>query len=50
VAGLEAAGVEVESHLRPGLGHGIDDECIRLGMGFMARIFAIPAPPPANKS
>ena len=40
VAGLEAAGVAVESHVRPGLGHGIDEECIRLGREFLGRIFA----------
>ncbi len=42
VAGLEAAGVAVESHVRPGLGHGIDDECVRLGQNFLAGIFAPP--------
>ena len=40
VAGLKAAGIAVQSHLRPGLGHGIDDECVRLGQDFLARIFA----------
>ncbi|MCW5719020.1 MAG: dienelactone hydrolase family protein [Bauldia sp.] len=38
-AGLEAAGVPVESHLRPGLGHGIDDVALRLGGAFLVRIF-----------
>ncbi len=35
--GLEAAHVSVEAHVRPGLGHCIDEECIRLGMKFIAR-------------
>jgi len=35
--GLEAVGVSVESHIRPGLGHGIDQEGIQLGMQFVAR-------------
>ena len=39
VAGLEAAGVAVESHVRPGLDHGIDEEGVRLGLGFLARTF-----------
>jgi len=36
-AGLEAAHVSVEAHVRPGLGHGIDEEGIRLGLQFIAR-------------
>ncbi|MBT3238855.1 MAG: phospholipase [Rhodospirillaceae bacterium] len=38
VAGLEAAGVTVEHHIRPGLPHGIDEECIRLGQEFLKRV------------
>ncbi|MCC6737267.1 MAG: dienelactone hydrolase family protein [Bauldia sp.] len=38
-AGLEAAGIPVESHLRQGLGHGIDDAALRLGGAFLMRIF-----------
>jgi len=38
VAGLEAAGVSVEHHVRPGLPHGIDEECIRLGQDFLQRV------------
>lgn len=34
-AGLEAAGVSVRSHARPGLGHGIDEEGIRLGAAML---------------
>jgi phospholipase/carboxylesterase len=37
-AGLEAAGFVVESHTRPGLGHGIDQEAMALGARFLARI------------
>ncbi|MGV8839394.1 MAG: alpha/beta hydrolase [Bauldia sp.] len=37
-AGLEAAGIPVESHLRQGLGHGIDDTALRLGGAFLMRI------------
>ena len=35
--GLAAAGVLVEAHLRPGLGHGIDGEEMALGAAFLAR-------------
>lgn len=35
---LEDAGVPVESHVRPGLGHGIDEVGLQLGMGFLRRI------------
>ncbi len=35
---LEAAGVPVEAHLRPGLGHGIDPEGIALAAGFLQRV------------
>ncbi len=40
VAALIAAGVRVSAHIRPGLGHGIDEEGIRLGIGFLASAFA----------
>ena len=39
VGGLEAAGVPVTSHVRPGLGHGIDEEGIKLGVTFLESIF-----------
>jgi len=39
--GLKAVGVAVEAVRRPGLPHGIDDEGIRLGMGFLAGRFGI---------
>ncbi|MCH8095864.1 MAG: prolyl oligopeptidase family serine peptidase [Proteobacteria bacterium] len=40
VAALEACGVKVSAHIRPGLGHGIDEEGIRLGTEFLASAFA----------
>ena len=36
VAALEAAGVPVQSHVRPGLGHSIDEQGLLLGMRFLA--------------
>ena len=39
VEGLEAADVPVTSHVRPGLGHGIDEEGIKLGVAFMESLF-----------
>jgi phospholipase/carboxylesterase len=33
---LRAAGFEVEAHIRPGLGHGIDPEGLALGGDFLA--------------
>ena len=36
-AGLRAAGVAVEAHVRPGLGHGIDAEGLALASAFLAR-------------
>lgn len=40
-AGLTSLGLEVEAHARPGLPHGIDEECIRLGQDFLARAFGV---------
>lgn len=40
VASLEALGVPTESHLSPGLGHGIDRTGLELGAAFLARILA----------
>ena len=37
---LKAAGVPVESHLMPGLGHGIDEATLRLDLRFLARCFS----------
>lgn len=36
--GLESASFAVETHERPGLGHGIDEEGLRLGLAFLRRI------------
>ncbi|MBT5414677.1 MAG: alpha/beta fold hydrolase [Rhodospirillaceae bacterium] len=36
--GLEAAEFSVESHSRPGLGHGIDQEALVLGARFLAKV------------
>lgn len=40
VSGLKAADVPVTSHVRPELGHGIDQEGIRLGVEFLDGIFS----------
>ena len=37
---LEGVGFKVESHLRPGLGHGIDPEGLALGGRFLAEALA----------
>ena len=37
-AALERAGFAVETHGRPGLGHGIDSDGMRAGLAFMMRI------------
>lgn len=39
VEALRASGVSVEGHIRPGLGHSIDEEGIKIGMEFLANIF-----------
>ncbi|MFQ5764177.1 MAG: alpha/beta hydrolase [Rhodospirillales bacterium] len=41
VKGLEAVGVPVRHESRPGLGHGVDEDGIRTGMGFLAEIFGV---------
>lgn len=38
---LEGVGVKVQCESRPGLGHGVDEDGIRLGMGFLAEIFGV---------
>ena len=37
-AALEGAGFAVETHGRPGLGHGIDPAGMQAGLAFMARL------------
>ena len=41
VEGLKRVGIEVSHHISAGLGHGLDDDGIRFGMGFLAEIFGI---------
>ncbi len=43
VKALEAAGVKVESLIRPGLGHGIDEEGLKRGGAFLRRAFGLSA-------
>jgi phospholipase/carboxylesterase len=43
VAALEAHDVPVEAHTRPGLGHSIDEEGLKLGVEFLQRVFALTA-------
>ncbi len=40
VSELEANGVGDDSHVCPGLGHGIDADGLRLGLEFLGRVFA----------
>ena len=37
---LSAAGIEIEGHIRPGLGHSIDEEGIQIAQNFLQKIFA----------
>ena len=39
VEALSAAGIEIEGHIRPGLGHSIDEEGIRIAQDFLRRCF-----------
>ena len=39
---LEDLGVPARAVRRPGLGHGIDEDCVKLGMLFLAEVFGIP--------
>ena len=41
---LQGAAVPVEGHIRPGLGHSIDEAGVDIGRQFMARIFGLQAP------
>ncbi len=41
VAALESAGVPVSAHIREGLGHGIDDEGLKLGADFLRAAFGV---------
>ena len=44
VATLEGAGVPVEGHMRPGLGHTIDEAGVQIGRQFLAHIFGLEFP------
>ena len=37
-AALRENGIEIDTHVRPGLGHGIDEEGIRIGLEFVRRV------------
>jgi len=39
VEALKAAGIEIEGHIRPGLGHSIDEEGIRIAQAFLQKCF-----------
>lgn len=41
---LRSAGVPVQTHLMPGLGHGIDEATIRLDLAFLKEVFGIKVP------
>ena len=47
VNALQSIGVVVHSEMRPGLGHGLDDRCIMMGMDFLAENFGVSLPDPA---
>ncbi len=38
VTGLQAVGIEAASQMRPGLGHSIDDEGLRIGLSFLRQV------------
>ncbi|TCS61669.1 alpha/beta hydrolase [Varunaivibrio sulfuroxidans] len=42
VEALQAAEFDVRAHMRPGLGHGIDEEGIRLGAAFLSDVLGGP--------
>jgi phospholipase/carboxylesterase len=43
VKALTDAGIDVQGHMRPGLGHSIDEVGVQIGMEFLARIFGVSA-------
>ena len=50
VGELEANGLDVRSHVCSGLGHGIDADGLKIGLEFLARVFArLPARSPADR-
>ena len=44
LSALESAAVPVEGHIRPGLGHSIDEAGLEIGRRFLARIFWLALP------
>lgn len=38
---LKANGIAVETHLRPSLGHGIDEDGLKIGMRFLGKVFGV---------
>ena len=38
VTGLQAVGIEAASQMRPGLGHSIDEEGLRIGLSFLRQV------------
>jgi len=44
VKALAMAGVTVTSEMRSGLGHGLDDRGLMIGMDFLAHVFDVPLP------
>jgi phospholipase/carboxylesterase len=41
---LRAAGIPVEAHVMPGLGHGINEATIRLDLRFLGEVFGVKVP------
>lgn len=41
ITGLVAAGLEVEGHIHPGLGHSIDEPGIETGIAFLSRVLGV---------
>lgn len=38
ISGLEAVGIEVASEMRPGLGHSIDEQGLKIGLEFLKKV------------
>ena len=43
ITGLVVAGLEVEGHIHPGLGHSIDEAGIETGIAFLSRVLGVGA-------
>jgi phospholipase/carboxylesterase len=44
ISALQGAGVPIQGHIRPGLGHSIDAAGVEIGRQFLGRIFGVSAP------